>query len=81
MEKIKDFIYDKNDILVALLVLVFGISIFYRTVDQIHIGAGHALGNGGAHGFIMCVKGFHRFQLSFMRCNICMVALVLRSAF
>ena len=35
MEKIKDFIYDKNDILVALLVLVLAAFLFCWRMDVI----------------------------------------------
>ena len=35
MEKIKDFIYDKNDILVALLVLVFAALLIWWRMDVI----------------------------------------------
>ena len=35
MEKIKDFIYDKNDILVALLVLVFAALLIFWRMDAI----------------------------------------------
>ena len=48
MEKIKDFIYDKNDILVALLVLVFAALLIWWRMDVIMAYPETVFSDGGA---------------------------------
>ena len=72
-----------DDIGGAVLPLLNGvlfIGVVHRPVDKGHIGAGHPLMDGIAHGVIVFFKGFQNDQLSFARSRRCMVWLSFRSA-